>query len=172
MEKVPTINGHIWVAIDDTTTAVYNWQYSYDPTIPVTPEYAIEHETMYGRGPTDLIPGSYRLKKNLGNDYFIDRQLQKTQTFTGIEGINTQDMALQEGMGPIVDRSKEHLGTSDRAIIAMRQLLLEALDASERGETPRGLDPETYRRVRAVDKMVPLDIPWREALGDELLAKF
>jgi hypothetical protein len=127
---------------------------------------------MYGRGPTDLIPGSFRLKKNLGNDYFIDRQLQKMQTFTGIEGINTQDMALQEGMGPVVDRSKEHLGTSDRAIIAMRQLLLEALDASERGEEPRGLDPQTYRRVRAVDKMVPLDIPWREALGDELLAKF
>jgi phthalate 4,5-dioxygenase oxygenase subunit len=171
-EKVPTINGHIWVAIDDVTTAVYNWQYAYDPNIPVTPEYAIEHETMYGRGPTDLIPGSFRLKKNLGNDYFIDRQLQKAQTFTGIEGINTQDMALQEGMGPVVDRSKEHLGTSDRAIIAMRQLLLEALDAVERGEEPRGLDPQTYRRVRAVDKMVPLDIPWREALGDELLAKF
>jgi phthalate 4,5-dioxygenase len=172
MEKVPTINGHIWVAIDDVTTAVYNWQYSYDPAIPVTPEYAIEHETMYGRGPGDLIPGSFRLKKNLGNDYYIDRQLQKQQTFTGIEGINTQDMALQEGMGPIVDRSKEHLGTSDRAIIAMRQLLQEALDASERGEAPRGLDPQTYRTVRAVDKMVPLDIPWREALGDELLAKF
>jgi len=171
-EKVPTNNGHIWVAIDDVTTAVYNWQYAYDPNIPVTPEYAIEHETMYGRGPTDLIPGSFRLKKNLGNDYFIDRQLQKVQTFTGIEGINTQDMALQEGMGPVVDRSKEHLGTSDRAIIAMRQLLLEALDAVERGEEPRGLDPQTYRRVRAVDKMVPLDIPWREALGDELLAKF
>ena len=123
------------------------------PSIPVTPEYAIEHETMYGRGPGDLIPGSFRLKKNLSNDYYIDRQLQKQQTFTGIEGINTQDMALQEGMGPIVDRSKEHLGTSDRAIIAMRQLLLEALDASERGETPRGLDPQTYRTVRALDSI-------------------
>jgi phthalate 4,5-dioxygenase oxygenase subunit len=172
MEKVPTINGHIWVAIDDTTTAVYNWQYSYDPAIPVSPEYAIEHETMYGRGPTDLLPGSFRLKKNLGNDYFIDRDLQKNQTFTGIEGINTQDMALQEGMGSIVDRSKEHLGTSDRAIIAMRQLLMEALDVAERGEEPRGLDPQAYRRVRAVDKMIPLDAPWRETLGDELLSKF
>ena len=90
----------------------------------------------------------------------IDRNLQRTQTFTGITGVNAQDMAL------------EHLGTSDRAIIAMRQLLLEALDANERGEAPRGLDPQTYRRVRAVDKMVPLDVPWREALGDELLARF
>jgi phthalate 4,5-dioxygenase len=172
MEKVPTINGHIWVPMDDYTTAVYNWQYSYDPKIPVTPEYAIEHETMYGRGPTDLIPGSYWLKKNMRNDYFIDRLLQKNQTFTGIEGINTQDMALQEGMGPICDRSKEHLGTSDRAIIAMRQLLLEAIDTVEQGGDPRGTDPQTYRTVRAVDKMVPLDLPWKEALGDELVAKF
>jgi phthalate 4,5-dioxygenase len=172
MEKVPTINGHIWVPIDDYTTTVYNWQYSYDPKIPVTPEYAIEHETMYGRGPTDLIPGSFRLKKNFANDYEIDRQLQKQQTFTGITGINTQDMALQEGMGKVCDRSKEHLGTSDRAIIAMRQLLLEAMDNLEKGIEPRGTDPETYRNVRAVDKMVPLDLPWREALGDELLAKF
>jgi phthalate 4,5-dioxygenase oxygenase subunit len=172
MEKVPTINGHIWVPMDDFTTAVYNWQYSYDPKIPVTPEYAIEHETMYGRGPTDLIPGSYWLKKNLRNDYFIDRQLQKNQTFTGIEGINTQDMALQEGMGRVCDRSKEHLGTSDRAIIATRQLLMEAMDTVENGGDPRGIDPQTYRTVRAVDKMVPLDLPWKEALGDELIAKF
>jgi phthalate 4,5-dioxygenase oxygenase subunit len=172
MEKVPTINGHIWVPIDDYTTTVYNWQYSYDPKIPVSPEYAIEHETMYGRGPSDLIPGSFRLKKNLANDYEIDRTLQKQQTFTGITGINTQDMALQEGMGKICDRSKEHLGTSDRAIIAMRQLLLEAMDNLEAGIEPRGTDPQTYRHVRAVDKMVPLDRPWREALGDELLAKF
>jgi phthalate 4,5-dioxygenase len=171
IEKVPTINGHIWVPIDDTTTYVYNWQYSYDPNIPVSPEYAIEHEYMYGRGPDDLLPG-YRLKKNLDNDYLIDRQVQKTQTFTGIVGINTQDFALQEGMGPIVDRSKEHLGTSDRAIITMRQLLMEAMDAVEAGKPIRGTDPETYRKVRAVDLPIDAGLDWRDALKDELVAKF
>ena len=65
----------------------------------------------------------------------IDRSVQKTKTFTGIDGINTQDFALQEGMGPIVDRSKEHLGTTDRAIIVLRQLLLEAIDALEKRRT-------------------------------------
>jgi len=171
-EPVPTINGHIWVAIDDTTTAVYNWMYSYDRAIPIDPAWAERMETQYGRGPDDLIPGTFRLKKNMRNDYAIDRTVQKTKTFTGIVGINTQDMALQEGMGPVVDRSKEHLGTSDRAIIAMRQLLLEALDGLDRGEEPRGLDPADYRNVRAVDMMIPLDAPWREALKDELVARF
>jgi phthalate 4,5-dioxygenase len=172
IEKVPTINGHIWVPADDETTWVFNWQYSYDPAIPVSAEYAEEHETMYGRGPSDLIPGTFKLKKNLRNDYMIDRRVQKTQTYTGIEGINTQDMALQEGMGPIVDRSKEHLGTSDRAIIAMRQLLIEGMLDVEQGRAPRGTDPAAYRAVRAVDKLIPLDADWHEFLKDDLVAKF
>jgi hypothetical protein len=172
IEKVPTINGHIWVPIDDVTTMVYNWQYAYDPKIPVSREYAEEHETMYGRGAGNMISGTFRLIKNLSNDYHIDRRKQKLQTFTGIEGINTQDIALQEGMGPIVDRSKEHLGTSDRAIIVMRQLLLEGVHAVETGAPVRGVSPSSYRAVRAVDKMIPLDADWREALKDELVAKF
>jgi len=172
IEKVPTINGHLWVPIDDETCWVYNWMYSYDPAIPITPEYAIEFETKYGRGPEDMIPGTKRLKRNKSNDYLIDRKLQRELTFTGIEGINTQDMALQEGMGPIVDRTKEHLGTSDRAIIVMRQLLFEALDACAAEQPVRGTDPTTYSRVRAVDLMIPPVANWREEIKAELVARF
>jgi phthalate 4,5-dioxygenase len=168
----PLIHGHIWVPIDDTQTYVYNWLYSYDPAIPVTEEVAVGYESHAGRGPDDYIAGTFRLKRNPANDYFIDRQIQKTQTYTGIEGINTQDFAVQEGMGPIVDRSLEHLGTTDRAIIMARQLLLEATHSVEAGNPPRGTDPAAYRTVRAVDKLVPASEPWREALKDEMLAKF
>ena len=98
--------------------------------------------------------------------------MQKTKTYTGITGINTQDFALQEGMGPIVDRSQEHLGTSDRAIIAMRQLLLEASDDVEPGRAPRGSDPQTYRAVRPVDGFVQRDAEWRDVLRGDLIAKF
>ncbi len=59
--------------------------------------------------------------------------MQKTRNFTGIVGVNTQDFALQEGMGPICDRSKEFLGSSDKAVVAMRRLLLEALDIGRKG---------------------------------------
>lgn len=110
--------------------------------------------------------------QNLRNDYSIDRQIQKTRTNTGIKGTNTQDFALQEGMGPICDRSFEHLGTTDRAIIAARQLLLEATDAVESGGDPLGIDPAHYRTARATDHVVPSTADWHEYLREELLARF
>jgi phthalate 4,5-dioxygenase len=160
---VPTVNGHIWVPIDDTHTFVYNYIYAYDPAVALPPEFVVEHESKCGRGPEHLLPG-YRLKQNRSNDYLIDRQVQKTKTFTGIPGINTQDFALQEGMGPIVDRSKEHLGTTDRAIIVTRQLLLEATHEVEAGKAPRGLDPADYRDQRATDLLAPKTADWRDFL--------
>jgi phthalate 4,5-dioxygenase len=172
IREVPTINGHLWIPIDDETAHVYNFMYSYDPAIPITREYALDFETQYGRGPSDLIPGTFRLKENASNDYLIDRELQRRKSYTGIQGVNTQDFALQEGMGPIVDRSQEHLGTSDRAIIAARQLLLEATYAAERGEPVRGTSPASYRTIRAFDSLIPLITEWRTAFKDELVARF
>jgi hypothetical protein len=110
--EVPTLHGHLWVPIDDETTFTYNWIYSYDPAIPLDHEHAIGHEIYSGRGPEDYIPGTYRLKRNRDNDYLIDRELQRTTTYTGIKGINTQDYALQEGMGPICDRTPSIWGAA------------------------------------------------------------
>jgi hypothetical protein len=171
-KAVPALHGHVWVPIDDETTWTFNWIYAYDPAIPISHEHAISYETLAGRGPAEYLPGSYRLKRNSENDYLIDRDVQRTKTFTGIAGINTQDFALQEGMGPICDRSGEHLGTTDRAIIAARQLLFEALDAIDRGEAPRGTNPDDYSNVRPVDLQIPRGSRWQEALERELIARF
>ncbi|MEA2825343.1 MAG: phthalate 4,5-dioxygenase, partial [Alphaproteobacteria bacterium] len=170
--EVPRADGHIWVPIDDTTTHVYNFMCSYDETVELTPEWIESRETQMGRGQNDLIPGTFRLKKNQSNDYAIDRQMQKTQNFTGIVGVNTQDFALQEGMGPICDRSKEFLGASDKAVVAMRRLMLEALDAAQNGGTLRGLDPESCRAVRPHDRIVPPGQDWRQLFESELRAKW
>jgi phenylpropionate dioxygenase-like ring-hydroxylating dioxygenase large terminal subunit len=169
--KVPKFDGHVWVPIDDEHTMVYNMLWAYDKDVPMTPEYIEQWEIFNGRGPDDQLPG-FKPKRNLSNDYMIDRQRQKTQTFTGIVGVNTQDMALQEGMGPICDRTKEHLGTSDKAIIAARQLLLEACDDVAAGKDPRGTDPADYRSVRPYDDYVPRNQTWREAWANELTAKW
>jgi len=151
--RVPTICGHSWVPADDVTTNVFNFMYSADPNIPLDREFALEMETDDGRGPDQLRP-DLRLKLNKSNDYGIDRQVQKTRTFTGIEGVNTQDVAVQEGMGAIVDRSQEHLSATDRAVITMRRLMLEAVKTVEAGGAPRGTDPAAYRDRRAVDHIV------------------
>jgi len=163
--QVPRYDGHIWVPIDDEQTYVFNWMCGFDQDSKLDPDYVETLEVGYGRGHKDYIPGTFRMKANLSNDYFIDRQAQKTESFTGIKGINTQDVALQEGMGPIFDRSKENLGSSDRAIIAMRNLLLNAIKAVENGETPRGTDPASYRDARPHDALVPTGTDWRETFA-------
>ncbi len=96
-----------------------------------TPEYLENYERILGRGAT----GETRTRTR-ANDWLIDREMQRNQNFTGIPGTNTQDLAVQESMGRIVDRSREQLGATDRAIITARRLLLEAT-AGGPGAAPR-----------------------------------
>ena len=170
--EILTINGHFWVPIDDEHIATYNFMYSDNPAVPLTQHFIDECETEIGRGPDQLDPGRpFHLKAQLSNDFFIDRDLQK-RTMTGIPGINTQDIALQVGMGPVVDRSLEHLGTTDRAVIILRRTLLEAVATVEAGGNPRGIDPATYRNLRAGSHTVEAGVDWHDALRSELTVRF
>ena len=77
---------------------------------------------------TENIPGTDRAIQNKDNDYLIDRELQASgSSFTGMKGLGIQDCAIQESMGPIADRTLEHLGISDTAITKIRRLLLQTL---------------------------------------------
>lgn len=168
----PKMDGHLWVPIDDEHTYVYNWTCAHSPAVDFSKDYIERWESFMGRGKDDLIPGTYRLKRNASNDYMIDRDMQRHKTYSGIRGINTQDYALQEGMGPIVDRSKEFLGTSDRAIVTTRRLLLDATRQVERGEAPLGADPSTHRTARPYDKILQPGENWREVFAAEAVAKW
>ena len=79
---------------------------------------------------------------------------------------------MQEGMGPIVDRSKEHLGSSDKAIITARRLLLDALKTVREGRPPAGADPQDCRDVRPAEAIIKADERWREAMADLLEARW
>ena len=57
-------------------------------------------------------------------------------------------------MGPVVNRSKEHLGQTDKAIITTRRLLLQAIETIKDGGTPPGVG-ESYYSARAIEDMVP-----------------
>ncbi len=172
MAKYPRFDGHLWVPIDDESCFVFNTAYSYDENVPLPRDVIMHWETRAGRGPDHHVPGTFKLKANASNDYFIDREMQRTKTFTGIDGVNTQDYALQEGMGAIVDRSQENLGTSDRAIVAMRRLMLRSVEAVANGEDPPGIDPASHGRVRPHDNYVEAGTDWREQFLPELEAKW
>jgi hypothetical protein len=75
-------------------------------------------------------------------------------------------------MGPIVDRTKEHVGTTDRAIILLRKVLLDALNTMERGGTPPAVDPSSYRTVRAVDRTIPKGTQWKVVCEPDAVAQF
>jgi phthalate 4,5-dioxygenase len=155
---VPLVAGHMWVPIDDENTMVYNWEYS-TTDAPLTAGDRLERRL--GNGPLDVDQTTFRSKRNRQNNYLLDRQVQKNESFTGIDGINTQDRAIQEGMGPVVDRSREHLGPADRAIIQARRLLLEAVKVVGEGGTPRGIEP-TYANQAAAEAVLPREADWRE----------
>lgn len=79
----------------------------------------------------------YRSKKNRANDYGFDPREQHAKTYTGMgEDINVHDQWAVEGQGRIHDRTREHLGTTDRAIGAYRRLLFKSIEQAEKGERP------------------------------------
>ena len=119
-----------------------------------------------GRGDGDLRP-DFKNIRNRDNDWLIDRQVQKYETFTGITGINNQDQAVQESMGSIVDRSKENLSASDMAIVTARLILLEAARTVADGGDPPGVGT-SYYNARAIDKVLPVDSKWADELLDEM----
>ena len=99
---------------------------------------------------TCALPILYTLpdyKSRLGrhNDYGYDLIEQKTRTYTGMgEDINVHDQWAVESQGAIQDRTREHLGTTDKAIIAYRKLLLVQIRKVLAGEpTMLDLDAES-----------------------------
>ena len=91
--------------------------------------------------------GRYRPVQGIENDYQINRQDQKTESYTGIGGgFIMHDTMATESMGPTTDRSREHLGVSDAMIIRTRKRIMDALHALEDDNvTPPGVDePAVY----------------------------
>jgi len=157
--EVEQVHGHFWVPIDDENCMVWNFYYSFG----AEPVQDRSGDSGNGYG-THVDPkNDFRPVRNRANGWLIDRKMQKTETFTGIDGINQQDRAVQESMGPIVDRTRETLGPADRAVVATRRLLLEAVDTVERGGDPRGTGPEYYE-ARAAEAVLPRQDDWRRAL--------
>jgi hypothetical protein len=94
-----------------------------------------------------------------------DRQAMKDGHWSGImdRGNAYEDFAVQESMGPIVDRSKEYLGTCDRVIYRARRLLLDAVKKHrDTGELAFAGDDIDFAAIRAVSFAFPGEADWRE----------
>jgi hypothetical protein len=102
----------------------------------------------------------YVPRKNKSNQYGFDPHEQAHATFTGMgTDINVHDQWACESMGAIQDRTREHLGQSDKAISAYRRLLRGAIEmAGNGGRPPMLLDAEAAARLTgpaAIDGIGP-----------------
>ena len=163
------VHGHFWIPIDDENC--WAWSFDYHPVRALT---ASERQAMIdGKGiHVSYVPGTYRPAANKDNDYLMDRAAQKAgTTYSGVEGIAMQDASLQESMGPIVDRTKENLVSTDNGIIMARHRLMKAAKAlAEKDTTPPGTDPE-HQRVRSAALVLPPDQPFKEAAREDLTVR-
>jgi phthalate 4,5-dioxygenase len=153
---------HVWAPIDDENTMLYSIDFS--PEAPFT-EAELSRSKGWRGIHTENIPGSDHAVRNRANDYLIDRALQKSgKSFTGMAGFGTQDCAIQESMGPIADRTAEHLLACDAAIVKIRRLLLQTLNDHAAGKPLPGMRPESYR-VRSTRYTMPKDAPIAETMN-------
>ena len=166
----------IYTPIDDEHTL--HWGVEWSPSVPLTgdrwPSNALPEElgtTVEGMGPMrpeqkGKFFSSWWPEARGETDFLMDLEAKK-KSFTGIPSVRLQDAAVLWSMGPIMDRTLEHLGTSDAAIIRVRRKLIAAArQLHEHGTVPPGVDePELYT-LRTCNVSLPRGVEWEEALGD------
>ncbi len=151
-----------WVPMDDAHTLAFLITHGAPPPPRNAGRQAV--------APPETLPnttdwyGRFRCAADGTNDYLIDRKAQKTVSFTGIGSIHLQDQAVTESMGPVYDRTREHLGTSDAMVIRTRKRLLDAARAlRDRGQIPPGVDDPRVYAVRSGGVVLPRGADWIEA---------
>jgi hypothetical protein len=146
---------HTYVPADDT----HCWRYD----IGFRRDRAVRDDEVHRRR---QINPDYSKVRNARNNYLQDRQKQKTVNFTGIDDFLNHDACATESMGAIFDRTKEHLGVSDKAVIAVRKFLLAAIKDLQQGKEPPHLVRDGVRNwfphVDCFAHLVARDIPWRK----------
>ena len=154
--------GHAWTPIDDynTWTFTMTWHPERDFKEGERDPHDIHVEV---EDETDFMPTA-----NMSNNYLLDRERQRLHSTTGIRGIGAQDAAIQESMGPVVDRSKETLGAGDAAIVAFRRRLLKLAQDFEAGIEPEAAARSSLYRVRSAGMVLPRGVDFVGAMGSRL----
>jgi phthalate 4,5-dioxygenase oxygenase subunit len=109
----------------------------------------------------------YRLTRSGANRYQQDRASMQTQTFTGT-GLNFQvhDAFATESQGHVQNRTEENLVSSDKAIVAARKLILNAIKDVKEGREPQHVvrDPQANRFANLVvlSDVISNGADWKE----------
>jgi phthalate 4,5-dioxygenase oxygenase subunit len=154
---------HWHVPIDDTHHWKYTFAFSRDNPLD---------DFLRNRNRAELT-ADYRLPRNAANRYLQDRGSMKTQTFTGM-GLNFQahDAFATESQGPVQDRTEEHPVTSDKAIIAARKLLGNAMRTAQDGRDPqhviRDANANRLFHLQALSEVIPAAADFKQHVRERI----
>ena len=127
-------SGNFRVPIDNESMMFFRLRWAREP---MTSDDLVYYK-QGGYAYPEMIPGSYKTKANVFNDYEVDRLGQKAYLYSGIKTFPLQDIAMMENQwGPIAKREKEHLVTMDYHMIYLRRKLIAAARAMQQGVEPR-----------------------------------
>jgi len=161
-------SAQFFLPIDDHATMFYYVLWKRDGAIDA--ETRARYDANMGLHVGSDLDENFRKIRTRDNNWLQDRaSMERGESFSGIKGINMEDIVVHESMGPIYDRSKEHLGASDLAVIHFRRMMLESAERfAATGEAPIGLrEPFDYRRLRTGEGMVPHGERWQVVMDDE-----
>ncbi|UCU92047.1 aromatic ring-hydroxylating dioxygenase subunit alpha [Hydrogenophaga taeniospiralis] len=156
------------VPVDDTRNYWFAFFTSFD-----TP---VDKDTMRNQRLDAVTLPDYIPKSGRHNQWGFNAEEQQNRTYLGMgeDDINVHDQWACESMGAIQDRTREHLGTTDKVIMANRRMLLQAMDTVEQGGTPPGIaDPAQHASITGpdtVDGIAPAE-GWQTWWQDAVRAK-
>lgn len=148
-----------WHPIDDVSC--FTFYIHFDPSKPV------DKEANHRNWNHQTFPPDFKTEHSLANMHLQDRDAMARVNFSGVPGAAIQDRAVQESMGPVYDRTKEHLGTSDKAVIFYRRLLLRKIAEMEQGAALPAQDPALDFNQRSASHNLDASRPWHEVLDEQ-----
>jgi hypothetical protein len=156
------------VPVDDTRNYWFAFFTSFDKPV--------DKETMRQQRLAAVTLPDYIPKSGRHNNWGFNAEEQQSRTYLGMgeDDINVHDQWACESMGAVQDRTREHLGTTDKVIMANRRMLLQAMDTVAAGGTPPGTaDPAlapTLTGPDTVDGIAPAE-GWKTWWQDAVRAK-
>jgi phthalate 4,5-dioxygenase oxygenase subunit len=148
------------VPLDDFETA--NYMITYSKTIEVSHKQNIE---FHGLKPPFYNEQSCDLSLDWSDHLGQDRTLMDTN-WSGYPGVQLEDFAMSTSLGMGIDRTKEHLVASDKAVVRLRHRILEAIERNENGEAPFALTRADMTDVSGTDRNFRSGERWQDFVPD------
>lgn len=151
--------------------------YSVNWHVPIDDEHHWKYTFVYSAGaPLDKnivnrerseLTADYRLARNGANRFMQDREAMKAKTYAGMgTGFQAHDAFATASQGAIQDRTREHLVSSDKAIVAARKLLEKAITDIQEGREPphvvRKASENRFPHLLVLSEMIPNASEWKE----------